>query len=208
MQTKMFSIYNKVKEMAKYFVSFTLLCLLGACEAENSISTEYRCQFVFYTNFHPQTNIEKALTSTGSFAIITTKYENGAWHVYATLNDSKNETQNIAMTTAIEKNINYNLLGANHGIIIGSNGYGGIDGNSAYLAWDRQCPNCIHQYGGTNYPLTWNQKNRQMVTCAKCQRTYDLNTGAVQSGAKGNDKSLLGYRITYDKVNYKITVWN
>lgn len=184
------------------------MLFLGSCDAENSISTEFRCQFMFYTNLHPQCSLERALTSAGNFTIISTKYENGAWHVYSTLNDGKNETENIAMTTAAERNINYNQLGANNGIIIGSNGYGGIDGNNAYLAWDRQCPNCIHQYGGTNYPLNWNSNNRQMVSCSKCQRTYDLNTGAVQSGAKGNDRSLMGYRINYDKVNNIITVWN
>ena len=47
-------IYNKVKRMAAKAVLFTFLCiclilsssLLTSCDADNSISTKYPCQFI------------------------------------------------------------------------------------------------------------------------------------------------------------------
>ena len=214
MKMKNFHIYNKVKSMATkamLFLSLGVLVsvcnLLNSCDAENSISTAYPCRFVFNANLHPGTSIETALNGAGTYTIITTKSVNGIWHIYSTLNDGRNKTEDIAITTATEKYINYSSLGANNGIIIGSNGFGSFD-DSAYSAWDRQCPNCIKQYGGTNYPLNWNTEFRQNVDCAKCKRTYSLNTGAVVSGGQKGDKPLMGYRVVYDKQNQRITVGN
>ena len=49
-------IYNKVKSMASKAVLFLSWCLLlgtcgmlSSCDAENTISTEYPCHFIFYT---------------------------------------------------------------------------------------------------------------------------------------------------------------
>lgn len=55
-------IYNKVKSMAG--IAMLLLC---SCDAENSISTKYPCQFIFRTNLHPGTSIETALNNAGSY---------------------------------------------------------------------------------------------------------------------------------------------
>lgn len=180
------------------------LMLLPACDAENSISTEYPCRFIFLTDIHQGTSIETALNGAGSYTIITTKYTNGAWHIYSTLNDGRNHTEDIEAKTAKEKQLGYSNLGANNGIIIGCSAYSLND----YKGWDRQCPNCIHQYGGTNYPLNFTTTNRQSVSCAKCSRVYDLNTGAVQSGAQGSDRALMGYRVVYNKIDWRITVGN
>ena len=204
-------IYNKVKSIALQAMLFLswciLLCtcwMLSSCDAENSISTDYPCRFVFYANLHPGTSIETALNGAGTYTIITAKPINGIWHLYSTLNDGRNKTEDIAITTATEKYVTYGALGANNGIIIGCNGFG----DEGYNAWDRQCPNCIRQYGGTNYPLNWNSEFRQNVDCAKCKRTYSLNTGAVVSGGQKGDKKLMGYRVSYDKLNQRITVGN
>ncbi len=51
-------IYNKVKRMAAKAVLFTFLSiclilsssLLASCDADNSISTRYPCQFIFRTH--------------------------------------------------------------------------------------------------------------------------------------------------------------
>jgi nitrite reductase/ring-hydroxylating ferredoxin subunit len=90
-------------------------------------------------------------------------------------------------------------LGANNGIIIGCSNFQG------HVAWDRQCPNCITQYGGTNYPLELNGI-RQSVMCKKCKRTYSLETGAITEGAKG--EALMRYGIDYKGLGTPVSVGN
>ena len=95
----------------------------------------------------------------------------GAWNIYSTLNDGKNQTETIILSTAKENYANYTYLGAGNdpkdarknGFIMGLTNFSGP------VAWDRQCPNCLEQYGGTNYPLEWTKQPpignlRQMQT--------------------------------------------
>ncbi len=210
-------IYNKVKSIvtadlqsAVTSLHFQLLSLaiivflFSSCDAENSISTTYPCRFVFYTNLHPGTSIETALTGTSNFTIITTKYQNNVWHIFSTLNDGRNYNEDIVTTTAKEQRINYSL-GANNGIFVGCSSYIDSNGNLIRIAWDRQCPNCIIQYGGTNYPLVWG-KQRTTVICNKCNRTYSLDTGAIFNGNKG--KALMRYNVSYSGIGSILTVGN
>ncbi len=203
-------IYNKMKETANQYlaVSFTffLIFLLSSCGAEDSISRKYPCQFIFKTQFHPGTSIETALNGPGSYAFVSAERKMGIWHIYSTLNDGKNQTEDITLSTAAENYANYSYIGAgNHkdatknGFILGQTNFNGL------VAWDRQCPNCIIRYGGTNYPLEWTG-NRQSVICSKCQRSYSLETGAITEGEKG--EALMRYRVAYGGIGSILTVGN
>lgn len=77
-------IYNKVKSMAG--IAMLLLC---SCDAENSISTKYPCQFYFKSQYHPGTSLETALNGTGVYTMVSAKKVKGAWNIYSTLNDGK-----------------------------------------------------------------------------------------------------------------------
>lgn len=84
----------------------------------------------------------------------------------------------------------------------------GLSNFSGSVAWDRQCPNCLEQYGGTNYPLEWTG-NRQSVICDKCKRIYSLENGTITSGGKSkSDKPLMQYRVTYSGKGTDIYVGN
>lgn len=122
----------------------------------------------------------------------------------------KNKTETIILSTAKENYANYTYLGAGNdpkdakknGFIMGLSNFSGP------VAWDRQCPNCLEQYGGTNYPLEWTG-NRQSVICDKCKRIYSLEYGTISSGGKSkSDKPLMQYRVTYGGQGTDIYVGN
>ena len=189
--------------MAAKAVLFTFLCislilsssLLTSCDADNSISTRYPCQFIFRTIYHPGSSIETALQGAGTYTMISAKKING---------------ETIVLSTAKENYANYSYLGAGNdqkdatknGFILGTSNFNG------YVAWDRQCLNCILQYGGTNYPLEWTG-NRQSVICNKCKRVYSLENGTITSGGQGKeDKMLMQYRVSYTGIGSVLTVGN
>lgn len=197
------STYNKVKHGCVWStVMLFVVFILAACEAENRISTRFPCNFYFNPKLHPGTSIETALNNLGNYTFISVK-NNGIWHIYSTLNDGRNITEDIKITTdrteGWDNRIKTHALGANNGIIIGCSNFQG------HVAWDRQCPNCITQYGGVNYPLELNGI-RQSVMCKKCKRTYSLDTGAITEGAKGDP--LMGYGISYNGIGTPVSVGN
>ena len=197
------SIYNKVKHGCVWStVMLFVVFILAACEAENRISTRFPCNFYFNPKLHPGTSIETALNNLGNYTFISVK-NNGIWHIYSTLNDGRNITEDIKISTdqteGWDNHIKTRALGANNGIIIGRSNFQG------FVAWDRQCPNCITQYGGVNYPLELNGI-RQSVMCKKCKRTYSLETGAITEGAKGDP--LMGYGIDYNGIGTPVRVGN
>lgn len=187
-----------------------IMLFFSSCGAENSISTQYPCQFIFRTELHPGTSIETALNGAGVYTMVSAQKKNGAWHIYSTLNDGKNQTDDYTLSTAKENYANYSYLGAgcdaknplNNGFILGLSNFNGP------VAWDRQCPNCILQYGGTNYPLAWTG-NRQYVICSKCHRTYSLENGTITEGGQGKgDKALMRYRVSYAGIGSILSVGN
>ena len=197
------NIYNKVKHGCVWStVMLFVVFILAACEAENRISTRFPCNFYFNPKLHPGTSIETALNNLGNYTFISVK-NNGIWHIYSTLNDGRNITEDIKITTdrteGWDNRIKTHALGANNGIIIGRSNFQGL------VAWDRQCPNCITQYGGVNYPLELNGI-RQSVMCKKCKRTYSLETGTITEGAKGDP--LMGYGIDYNGIGTPVSVGN
>ena len=221
-EDKLLYIYNKVKSIVTADLksavspcchSFILLCLsiiltLTSCGAENSISRRYYCHFVFKPQLHPGTDIETALNNQGSYTFVSAKKVNGAWHIYTTLNDGKNTLKEITLSTKTENYADYSNLGAGNdtkdatknGFILGMTNFNG------HVAWDRQCPNCITQYSSTNFPLQWTGSDRQSVKCAKCNRTYALETGAITEGNKGD--ALMRYNVSYSGIGSILTVGN
>ena len=188
-------IYNKVKSMVVKAMFSTLFTLVGistltSCEAEDRISRRFLCRFDFHTQNHPGNTLEIALNGFGTYTFVSTSYKNNIWHIYSTPNDGRNKTEDIRITAVTEQQYAkaYNL-GANNGIIIGNSNF------NKYRAYDRQCPNCIDQYGGTNFPLNWNSSNRQQVICDKCHRIYDLEYGNIIDGADGS--RLMEYNLSY-----------
>lgn len=114
------------------------------------------------------------------------------------------------LSTEKENYANYTYLGAgNDPKDAKKNGFiMGLSNFSGHVAWDRQCPNCLEQYGGTNYPLEWTG-NRQSVICDKCKRIYSLENGSITSGGKSkSDKPLMQYRVTYGGKGTDIYVGN
>ncbi len=183
----------------KLLIVLAVLLSLCGCDAEDTYSSDYACRFVFYTQYHPGSTIETALNSYGVYTMVSAIRRNGVWHVYSTLNDGKNETEDIMLTTAEENYVDYSNLGAANGIIVGMTEFNGI------VAWDRQCSNCLRNYGGYSYPLSWTS-DRQSVSCAKCGRTYLLSTGGITSGDAGI--SLFRYRVSYAGVGSLLSVGN
>ena len=168
----------------------TALQCLTSCDAENSISKDYLCQFTFFCQNHSGNTLEIALKGLGSYTFVSVLYDKG-WYIKSSPNDKRNYTEKIKITTAIEiQELKKTCLGANNGIIIGHTNFGGI------VAYDRQCPNCIKNYGGTNYPLEWNTKDYSKVVCKKFHRTYELENGIVENKQEG-DVKLMKYPISY-----------
>ena len=176
-----------------------LICaLLTACQADDSISRNYRCSFIFDTSLHPlPCQLTGILGNSGHFMKVRTSVRQGVRYLHTTRNFD-NATEDIALSTARETQFNY-YLGANDCIIIGTNTY-----DFQLVAYDGQCPNCLADYNGFNYPLTW-QDNGKLLYCAKCKRSYDVNNGVIASGEPGKH-SLLKYMAALDGA--VIRVWN
>ena len=80
--------------------------------------------------------------------MIKTTMSGGVRHLLTTRNYDK-ATEDISLTTKRESDTRCQL-GANNTIIIGRSSYTGL-----FMCYEGQCANCLDNYGGTNYPLTW-----------------------------------------------------
>lgn len=178
-------------------LAFLVLVVLCACTGSDSISRDYRCSFIFDTTLHPlPCQLTAILGNSGHFCKIEASVVHGVRHLKTTRNYD-NATEDIALTTAREKQTAL-VLGANNCIIIGTSSY-----ENRLVAYDGQCPNCISDYSGTNYPLAW-AGNGLQLHCAKCGRTYDVNNGVVASGSGG--KQLAAYLASFD--GQLLRAWN
>lgn len=184
----------------RWLTAWVVSLLLCACGADDLYHSDYACRFVFNTQYHPGTSIETALNSPGVYTMLSASKVGGVWHIYSTLNDGQDKTDDIQLNTAKENYADYSDLGAANGIIIGHTNFSGL------VAWDRQCSNCLRAYGGLRYPLSWAGTNRQSVACANCSREYSLETGAITKGEAGI--SLFRYRISYAGIGSVVSVGN
>ena len=176
-----------------------MMCLLvWACDdVENSIYRGHSCYFIFDAALHPAPcQLTVALGNPGHFLTVRAKMVNGARHILTTRNYDQAE-EDITLTTQKE-NATRCVLGANNAIIIGRSSYTGM-----YVCYEGQCANCLDQYGGTNYPLTWSS-NGQQLQCARCHRAYDVNNGVVAQGEGG--RQLYTYKAAFDGA--VLRAWN
>ena len=168
---------------------FFLILLFSCDDAENSVYRGYSCYFIFDTTLHPAPcQLTMSLGNTGQFMMIKTTMSGGVRHLLTTRNYDK-ATEDISLTTKRESDTRCQL-GANNTIIIGRSSYTGL-----FMCYEGQCANCLDNYGGTNYPLTWSA-NGQQLSCARCHRTYDVNNGVVAQGEGG--RQLFTYNVAFD----------
>ena len=181
-------------------IVFMMGLMFAACTADDSISRSYRCNFVFDTSLHPMPcQLTGIIGNNGHFCKVEAYVAaDGVRHLKTTRNYDGN-IEDISLTAAKESKISY-ALGANNCIIIGTSSYD----FQQLVAFDGQCPNCLNDYNGINYPLTW-QNNGQQLHCAKCDRSYDVNNGALADGPAGQ-KGLLRYMAAYDGT--VLRAWN
>ena len=162
-----------------------MIALCACDKAENRFSTEYTCNFVFYTKYHNTSILTRVLDTPGLFVYVEVQGRQGISHVLVYPNNG-DAMEDIPLTTEIENRYNYDNIGANRSIIIG------CTTTSEWRAYDRQCPYCLDTYSGTSFPLSWTD-NGQAVYCKNCKRTYNLTYGASTDGHR-----LIEYRVRYN----------
>ena len=173
-----------------------LLCFSACSDVEDSIYRGHQCYFVFDTTLHPTSHLAMAVGNTGHFLIVKSSMVAGIRHILTTRNYD-NATEDTPLTTDKEAQTTCKL-GAGNAIIIGRSSY-----TNLLVAYEGQCPNCLNDYSGTNYPLTWND-NGQQLNCARCKRSYDVNNGVVAAGEGGHQ--LYTYNASFE--GGLIRAWN
>lgn len=164
---------------------------LAACDTtQNEYATTYECRFSYDTMLH-NTGVLWAAVQAGNFGqwtLVRTDVRGGVRYVFAQLAAGGKEEQ-TAITTERETRQSY-ILGAYNGLIIGQSM---LNGGQLY-AYDRQCPNCLTQYGLYKYslqPVAGGTK----VQCPQCHRTYQLDNGGFPDT---DGMKLLRYRAVYN----------
>ena len=182
--------------MSKCLLVCLSICLLS-CNAEDAVYREYQCYFIFDTQLHPQPcQLTAILGNPGHFCKIEASVERGVRRLKTTRNyDGSTET---VLQSTERENQQTCALGANNCIIIGTSSY-----DNMLIAYEGQCSNCLSQYGGTRYPLTW-QNGGNQLKCAKCGRCYDVNNGTIADGEGG--KQLYRYNAAFD--GQMLRAWN
>jgi hypothetical protein len=178
-------------------MSLIVILSLSACNAEDSVYREYRCYFIFDTQLHPMPcQLTGIIGNPGHFCKIEASQEKGVRHIKTTRNYD-GATEDVVLSTDRENQYRC-VLGANNCIIIGTSSY-----DNVMIAYEGQCSNCLEQYGGTHYPLSW-EKGGIQLHCNKCNRTYDVNNGTVVS--EGGGRQLYRYQAAFD--GQLIRAWN
>lgn len=161
------------------WVLLTCVLMMACDDIEDNIYRGHPCYFIFDTTLHPiPCQLTSAIGNTGHFLIVSTSMVSGVRHIH-TVRNYDQEKEDVRLETKKENSTRC-LLGANNAIIIGRSSYSGM-----LVCYEGQCPNCLYQLGGTNYPLAWSP-NGQQLQCARCHRSYDVNNGVVASGEGGH----------------------
>ncbi len=177
------------------------LCLLplalSSCDddVQNEYSSDISCVFNFDITRHAATAIAAAVQplNYGQFVFVTTELRTvgasptttGYTVRYVNSERPTGEKEATAITAADELRVNY-VLGAMNGLIIGRSS--GVD-NTLY-AYDRQCPNCMNQYGLYRYAMSF-ANDGHWVHCSNCRRDYDLNNNGYP--VSGGGRKLVRY---------------
>ena len=177
-----------------YMVAAALLCVASAVlsascsdDVQEQYSDEYRCYFTFDTQLHPTSMLTLAVDNPGSFVMVSASLVSG--RTVLDISNWSGTAEQVPINTDKE-NYLIGSMGANSSIIVGCSTFNGM------RAYDAQCPNCLHDYSGRSFPLSWTA-NGQALTCAKCSRRYELNyEGRADSG-----RALLQYRVERNGVS-------
>ena len=181
----------------KRLLTVGLCVILLACNSEDAVYRGAECFFIFDTQLHPQPcHLTSILGNPGHFCKIESGNDQGVRHLKTSRNYD-GATEDIRLNTDRENQYRC-VLGAGNCIIIGTSSY-----DNMLIAYEGQCANCLNQFGGTRYPLTW-QRGGSLLTCARCGRSYDVNNGTVASGDGG--RQLYRYQAAYDGM--MIRAWN
>ena len=101
-------------------IVFMMGLMLAACTADDSISRNYRCSFIFDTSLHPlPCQLTGILGNNGHFCKVEHRLVKGATHLKTTRNYD-GAMEDIELGTAKESQISF-ALGANNCIIIRAN---------------------------------------------------------------------------------------
>ena len=180
---------------------FTLSC---ACESERLYDTEYPVYFTFDTKLHPTSLISRLVENVNCFLIVNSTLNGQSRTLYIDSNSGIKDTVRII---SVDENRAITAMGANNSLVLGC--VFGYDLNQSssdlytYVAFDRQCPACLENYAGVNFPLTWGE-TANTLTCAKCQRTYLL----LGAGGSSDGHRLKTYHARYDKTQKVFYVTN
>jgi nitrite reductase/ring-hydroxylating ferredoxin subunit len=173
--------------MKKILPALLALLLFSCGPADDWISRRYpNRRFFFFQQEHPTSQLFSIFTASNySYYYVYSATVGGVRHIYVQSSNSAAPPEDHPITTDRERNAPF-LMGATNetGLIIGLSNFNGP------LAYDRICPNCSGYQ-----PLRWASVATH-VTCSKCQREYDLETGAVIAGEGG--EHLMRYGISYD----------
>ena len=166
-----------------------VVLLLSACDAEQQYNSHYPCNFIFYTQHHPESSLSKVNeTNPGFFVSVEVKRVNGINTIYCTPNTGDADSP-LRLTNEVENNrLSYTDMGAGGRLIIGCTTLNGL------RAYDGMCPACLESAGGTNYPLHWTD-NGKNVKCSRCSTVYSLNDDGIS--VEGKQSRLLQYHFLY-----------
>ena len=176
------------KEIIRFFMIMVVL-LLSACDAEQQYNSHYPCNFIFYSQHHPESSLSKVNeTNPGFFVSVEVKRVNGINTIYCTPNTGDADSP-LRLTNEVENNrLSYTDMGAGGRLIIGCTTLNGL------RAYDGMCPACLESAGGTNYPLHWTD-NGKNVKCSRCSTVYSLNNDEIS--IEGSQSRLLQYHFLY-----------
>ena len=184
--SKLTSHVSYLVPRTSYLVSFLIL-LLSSCDAEYPFSQLYPCYFALKYQTHPTSLAFAAVQSPGMHVSVTVSGDGRttARHVYVTSNDGKTPREDNIIRTDEENYRTFQLGRSNSvGLVVGCTNFSGP------MAYDRSCPNC------TSLQALNFTRNGQQVGCDKCGRTYDLETGGIVEGERG--ESLMRYECRFD----------
>ena len=176
------------KDIIRFFMIMVVL-LLSACDAEQQYNSHYPCNFIFYSQHHPESSLSKVNeTNPGFFVSVEVKRVNGINTIYCTPNTGDADSP-LRLTNEVENNrLSYTDMGAGGRLIIGCTTLNGL------RAYDGMCPACLESAGGTNYPLYWTD-NGKNVKCSRCSTVYSLNNDGIS--IEGSQSRLLQYHFLY-----------
>ena len=176
------------KDIIRFFMIMVVL-LLSACDAEQQYNSHYPCNFIFYSQHHPESSLSKVNeTNPGFFVSVEVKRVNGINTIYCTPNTGDADSP-LRLTNEVENNrLSYTDMGAGGRLIIGCTTLNGL------RAYDGMCPACLESAGGTNYPLHWTD-NGKNVKCSRCSTVYSLNNDGIS--IEGSQSRLLQYHFLY-----------